>query len=189
MNRLALALIVVSCCFIAQSMCDDEYVLVEGVEVSGDDEHLDESKEHAIQIGKRIALDKVLEKLNKRLDLTKQQVEDCIDSYSIKSENFIKNTYHAKVNYRIDMASLERYFKKRNGYVKKMLLPEPGRSIIVNTDDVLKIYKRVSNICRQYSMRVYPLLFSNRCIVYPYSEQLNGLLMESHINVKYTTAY
>lgn len=70
------------------------------------EENLEKSKLKAIENGKEKALTYLLRIVDPDTSYTKQ-ANNCIDSYEIKSEKFVENTYEANLVYNVDINKLK----------------------------------------------------------------------------------
>lgn len=92
----------------------DEFLTSE-VSVEKEGANLDESKNLAIGEGKRIALENYLKESGKEIqNLSSSLVDECIDSYTIKSEKFIGNIYQADISYTIDQNALSNFLNHKS---------------------------------------------------------------------------
>lgn len=184
------ALIVLSL-FPYYAFADDKFALVEDVSVYGDEENLEDSKNFAINDGKRIALQKVVEQISggKYFNLSAEYFDETIDSYSIKNETFIGNTYKAQIDYRVNVSAISSLLGSKNIDDLKPKNVEKNRLIAVNSVNTAKEYVRICEIMKQYSFHAYPYSFSSNKIKYQYSDQLYSILKESGADVYYETIY
>lgn len=92
-----------------------EEFLTSEVSVEKEGANLDESKNLAIAEGKKIALESYLkESGNEIRNLSASLIDECIDSYTIKSEKFIGNIYQADISYNIDQNVLNNFLNRKS---------------------------------------------------------------------------
>lgn len=92
----------------------EDFVISE-VSVEKESANLDESKNLAIEEGKKIALENCLKETNKEIqNLSASLIDECIDSYTIKSEKFIGNIYQADISYTIDQNALNNFLNRKS---------------------------------------------------------------------------
>ena len=173
-------------------LADDKFALVEDVGVFGEEESLEDSKNVAINEGKRIAIQKAIEQISggKYFNISADYFDETIDSFSIKSETFVGNVYKAKVDYRVNISAVSNLLGIKSIEQLQPITNEyQGRLIAVNSSNISREYVKLCEILKQYSLSVIPYSFSSNKIKYKYSEQLNNILKESGADIYYETIH
>ena len=171
---------------------DDKFALVEDVAVFGEEENLDDSKNFAINEGKRIAIQKAIEQISsgKYFNISADYFDEAIDSFSIKTETFVGNSYKAKVDYRVNISAVSNLLGMKSADRLKPITNEyQGRLIAVNSANISREYVKLCEVLKQYSLSAIPYSFSSNKIKYKYSEQLNNILKESGADIYYETIH
>lgn len=165
------------------------YIIVKDVNISSDESDLEASKSNAIEQGKRTAFSRVAEMIYKKpngnINISDQQLDECIEGYSVKNEKFINNSYQAVADYRMNLSTVANVLNERRK-VANLIKSNKGKKVIsIRSNDVIALYKKVCDIAEQNSIQCAPYSFSNKYIKFVYSEELAKLIRKANIGAIY----
>lgn len=180
------------CVLSASAEETSRYIIVKDINISSDESDLEASKSNAIEQGKRTAFSRVIETIYKNPDknvhISDQQLDECIEGYSVQHEKFINNSYQAVADYRINLSTVANVLNERKKVANLIKNNENKKVISIRSNDIVALYKKVCDIAEQNSVEVVPYSFSNKYIKFVYSEELAKLIRKANIGATYEFA-
>ena len=166
-----------------------EYFTVSSIAVSSNDSNLETSKKNAINDGKLTAIDAVLNQVlgsQNPPKLSTSQIDDCIESYAIESEKFIKNSYQAVVSYSVDVSKVRAVVN--TGGVESARSVENSTYnkylVTIEIQDIKRDYRNLERFIQSQNLQFRPYSVASNFIKIYANDDLIMMLQKAKIRFR-----